>query len=171
MNRRARAAKVVFVGITALLLLLLGWVTLAPRQAAPTADLAVTFLGITNNPTRSPPPVRLEVIGTNALCAVFRITNLTTNCSLQFDQESVEQRDGGEWVTASRTGQYTGIGGSRWSPRYSCLYAVSWPADVPTNGHWRAVITVKREALGFRQWVNDHLGYRDLFDIPTYGAH
>jgi hypothetical protein len=47
MNRSVRACKVVFVWIIALLFLV-GWMTLAPMQAAPTADLAVTFLGITN---------------------------------------------------------------------------------------------------------------------------
>lgn len=62
------------------------------------------------------------------------------------------------------------MAGSGWSPGYSCLYALAWPAELSTNASWRAVITVQRETEGFRRWVNDRFR-REVFNLPLYGKH
>src|SRR5262249_545891 len=134
-----RKAVTYSVGFLLLLLLLAFVLARPPEEAATNGDLALTFLGMTNNPARSFRPVRLEVVsGTNTLCAVFRVTCLTADCSIQFDQEGVETRSRGQWVWDPIREQ--AISGSRWTPGYSCLYAVPWPPRVPTNENWRAVI-------------------------------
>ena len=70
------------------LLLLFGLVALLPKEQSPTGDLAVSFLGITNNPTRSYAPVRLEMVqGAGGLCAVFRVSNVTSNHVLNYEGE------------------------------------------------------------------------------------
>jgi hypothetical protein len=62
---RKRAAIVI---ASVVLLLLFGLLVLLPKDAPPTGDLAVTFLGVTNNPVASFRPIRLSMVqGTTGL--------------------------------------------------------------------------------------------------------
>lgn len=154
------------------LLALIVIVCLLMPQEGPKGDLAVIFLGVTNNPVRSLRPVRLEMFqGTTGLCAVFDVKSLATNRFIQFEQEAIERREGREWKTSSRTAKHSGgISGMRWTPGYKCLYALPWPAELSTNAAWRAVLSVQRETGGFRLWVNNRTR-RDIFKLPTFGKH
>src|SRR6185369_14246370 len=145
MNPRRAAVRSVLI-FALLLLIVFGLLALLPKEAAPTGDLAVTFLGVTNNPARSFRPVRLEMLqGTTGLCAIFRIANVTSNYFLEFEGAGVERLSPDKGATNSFAQRYSGTLGSRWTPGYSCLYAFSWPPEVPTNESWRLVLTVQRE--------------------------
>ncbi len=158
-------------GFLLLLVLLVIASAFLPKAPPPTGDLALNFLGVTNNPARSLRPVRFEMIhGTTGLCAVFEVKSLATNCYIQFEHEATEKRVGDEWVVSSRVTQPLRMAGHRWSSGYSCLYALAWPAELPTNASWRATITVQRETEGFRRWVNDRFR-GDIFKLPLYGKH
>src|SRR5690348_13325704 len=167
--RRAAVRSVLIVAL--LLILLFGLLALLPKEVAPTGDLAVTFLGVTNNPARSFRPVRLEMPqGTTGLCAIFRVANVTSNYFLEFDGAGVERLLPEKGGTNSFTERYSGGLGSRWMPGYSCLYAFSWPSEVPTNKSWRLVLTVQREPGGIRRHINDYM-QREVFTLPPYAKH
>jgi len=166
-RRRLQVYTAWFLLLLTLVAILFALIPLKPLQR----DLAVTFLGTTNNPVRSMRPVRLEVVqGANGLCAVFEVKSLAKNCYIQFEQEAVERRVEGGWVMSSRSAQHLGIGGDVWTPGYSCFYALPWPAELPTNATWRAVVSVQRELGGWRLWLNRRLG-REIFKQPPYGKH
>lgn len=159
------------VGFLAVLLILALLLALLPKEPPPTGDLAVTFLGVTNNPMRSFSPVRLEMLqGTTGLCAIFRIANVTSNYFLEFEGAGVDRRSPEKGVTNSFNPRYSGLLGSRWTPGYSCLYAFSWPSEVSTNESWRLVLTVQREPGGIRRHVNDYM-QREVFKLQPYAKH
>jgi hypothetical protein len=159
------------VGFLALLLILALLLARLSREAPPTGDLAVTFLGITNNPAPSFRPVRLAMVGgATGLCAIFRIANVTSNYFLEFEGAGVERLSPEKGVTNSFSPRYSGTLGSRWMPGYSCLYAFGWPSEVPTNESWRLVLTVQREPGGIRRHVNDYM-QRDFFTLKPYAKH
>jgi hypothetical protein len=166
-----RAALRYASGFLLLLLILALLLARLPREAPPTGDLAVTFLGVTNNPIRSFTPVRLEMLqGTTGLCAIFRIANVTSNYFLEFEGAGVERLSAEKGGTNSFSQRYSGTLGSRWTPGYSCLYAFSWPPEVPTNENWRLVLTVQREPGGIRRHINDYM-QRDVFTLRPYAQH
>src|SRR4029079_1636368 len=130
------------------LLLFLGLLLILPKEATPTGDLALIFLGVTNNPTPSFRPVRLGMIqGAKGLCAVFRISNVTTNYVVNYRGEAIEVRTNGTWLTC-RSKSADDFAGGSWTPGYSSLFAMQWPQEVSTNGTWRVVVSVSRQQRG-----------------------
>lgn len=159
------------IGFLQLLLILAFLLAGLPKEAPPTGDLAVTFLGITNNPVPSLRPVRLAMVGgTTGLCAIFRVQNLTSNLYLAFEGQSLQILGEGKWVDVGAPTRMCGLGGSRWSPSYSCLIAVAWPPRIPTNALWRMVVDVKREPGGIRRRINDYM-QREFFTLQPYAKH
>src|SRR4051812_23927713 len=119
--------------IIGVLALLFGLVALVPKEAPPSGDLAVTFLGVTNNPVQSMKPIRLSMAqATTGLCAVFRVSNVTTNYYLNFNGEFIEMASDTGWKALPPSQRFCGLGGATWSPNYGCLLAVAWPSSVPT---------------------------------------
>jgi hypothetical protein len=155
-----------------LLLLVLAFVMARPQKEAASNgdDLALTFLGVTNNPARSFRPVRLEMIqGAKGLCAVFRVSNVTSNYVLNYQGAAIELQTNGQPQTVRSKSADDCAGGS-WTPGYSSLFAMQWSQEVPTNGTWRVLVRVERQQRGFRRWVNDRL-HRELFKLSTYATH
>lgn len=152
-------------------MLLLGcaWWLTANSGAASKRDLAVVFLGFTNNPQHTMQPVRVEVVpGAIGDCALFRVTNLSSNQHIRFDTSSVEWRDERGWTPFTPIAAWAGVGGAVWSPGYSCLYAVAWPPGLVTNQVWRMRVSVAHEPDGLREFVNRKLG-REVFGFS--GSH
>ena len=158
-----------FFVILILLLLSYKWWFTANSVVPSKSNLSVVFVGFTNNPQHTMQPVRVEVVqGATGFCALFRVTNIGTNNHIRFNTSSVESNDGRGWADFAPIRSWAGVGGSVWSPGYSCLYAVAWPPGLPTNTAWRLKLSVAREPSGLREYVNRKLG-REVFG--PYGGH
>ena len=157
-----RRYKLFFVVLILLLLAYMWWLTRSSNVSSK-SDLSVVFVGFTNNPQHSMQPVRVEVCqGATGVCALFRVTNMSTNSYIRFDTSSVERKDERGWAQFAPVGSWAGVGGSVWSPGYSCLYAVAWPPGLATNTAWRLQLSVAHEPSGLREFVNRKLG-REVF--------
>jgi len=152
-----------FFVILILLLLSYKWWLTANSVVPSKSNLSVVFVGFTNNPQHTMQPVRVEVIqGATGFCALFRVTNVSTNNYIRFDTSSVEANDGRGWAHFAPISSWAGVEGSVWSPGYSCLYAVAWPPGLPMNVAWRLQLSVAREPSGLRESINRKLG-REVF--------
>jgi hypothetical protein len=150
-------------------LFLLGFLFI-PGEPPPTADLALTFLGMTNNPVRSSRPVRLEIYqGATGSCAVFRVSNLTSNYFLDYHGTAIEVRTNGQWQ-ALKSKSAEKFAGGTWGPGYNALFAMQWPSEASTNDTWRVSVNVYRQQRGLRRFVNDRLR-REVFKLPSYAKH
>lgn len=144
------------------------WWLAGSSNVSSKSNLSVVFVGFTNNPQHSMEPVRVEVCqGATGVCALFRVTNASTNRWIRFDTSTVERKDGQGWAQFSPVGSWAGVGGSVWSPGYSCLYAVEWPPGLPTNTAWRLQLSIAHEPSGLRAFVNRML-HREVFG--AYGS-
>jgi hypothetical protein len=151
--------------LAALLLISLVFLLSRSSPTVPTPNkLAVTFIGLTKNPTRTMGPPRIAVCGgATGLCALFLVTNMTSNEFLWFKTPFAEQKIAGEWKEISHElNGWRGIEGGLWSPSYGCLIAVGWPPGLPTNATWRLRVAYGREASGLRLYINHRLR-REIF--------
>ena len=104
-----------FFVILILLLLSYKWWLTANSVVPSKSNLSVVFVGFTNNPQHTMQPVRVEVIqGATGFCALFRVTNVSTNNYIRFDTSSVEANDGRGWACRNLDSRF------RRSPRRTC---------------------------------------------------
>ena len=132
--------------------------------SAPTTKLSVVFVGITNSPTRTMTPTRIEVCqGATGLCAMFWVTNIDARQTIWFKTTSVEQKTEAGWRPfVPSGGAWSGIEGSLWQAGYGCFYAVGWPPGLPTNATWRLQVSYGRDPSNFGIIVNQETG-RNIF--------
>jgi hypothetical protein len=149
----------------ALVVLLLAFLLWSGIYAGgPTPKPSVMFVGMTNNPTRQMTPTRVEVTeGATGLCALFRVTNIATKEHIWFRTALVEQKTEAGWKPFVPSGaSWCGVGGSQWSPGYSCLIAVGWPPGLATNATWRLQLRYGRDPSTLGTIVNQKTGW-ELF--------
>ncbi|WP_150107626.1 hypothetical protein [Pedosphaera parvula] len=146
------------------LLVVLGFKAIQASTRLPN-DLSVVFVGFTNNPTGTFRPIRVIIppTGATGLCALFRVGNVGSNRFIAFETIAGEQKTERGWEPF----QVSGVGGSVWTPGYSCLYAVPWPTGVPTNATWRLQLRWNREASRWGKAINLKLR-RELFHDSKY---
>lgn len=165
-----RRYVIVFVTFLLLLVAYLFWMG---GQAGPTSPkLAVVFVGMTNNPASTMTPVRVAVCqGATGRCAMFTVSNTTTNQYLRFKTTSVELKTETGWQSfVLSSGSWSGVEGSVWSPRYGCLFAVGWPPGLPTNASWRLQVRYEREPTSLGVILNQKIG-RQLFPPGLLQLH
>src|SRR6266496_3199306 len=152
-----RRSAIIFIVVILLLLGCLLWMSVRSHERD--RSLAVVFVGWTNNPQHTFSPFRVEVVpqGATGLCALFRVTNVRRSGYILFSTSSVETNDGRGWTAFVPAGSWSGVGGSTWTPGYTCLYAVGWPPGLPTNSSWRLQLSVAREPSGFYRYANEKL--------------
>ena len=144
------------------------WWLAGSASVSSKSELSVVFVGFTNNPQHTMQPVRVEVCqGATGFCAMFRVTNVSTNRYIRFDTSSVERKDGRGWAQFAPVSSWAGVEGLDWSPGNSCLYAVAWPPGLATNTAWRLQLSVAHEPSGLRSFVNGMLG-REV--LGAYGS-
>jgi hypothetical protein len=141
----------------------------ASRGGTPPNKLAVIFIEMTNNPTRTMGPPRVEVCqGATGNCALFLVTNITKKEYLWFKTAFAEQKVGTAWKQLNPgTNAWSGIEGSLWMPGYGCFMAVGWPPGLPTNATWRLRVRYGKDPSGLGIIINQKLAEpalgRDLF--------
>ena len=142
------------------------WKAARVRSAAQANDLAVSFIGMTNNPNPAFPRLTVASDG-RGLHALFSITNTSTSCWLQFGIRRIEKRTGDDWEEHPSAQRSPALG-YLWTPGYGCLYAIPWPSGLETNIPWRLHLWVKLEPPELMQWANQRF-HREYF--PAYGYH
>lgn len=144
------------------------WKAARDRSAAPANDLAVSFIGMTNNPKSTTTVPRLGVTSDGrGLHALFSITNTSTSRWLQFGILRIEKRTGDHWKEHPSAQRSPALG-YLWNPGHGCLYAIPWPSGLETNISWRLHLWVKLEPPELMQWANQRF-HREFF--PPYGYH
>ncbi len=145
------------------------WLWPTPGKGSRPDKLAVIFVGLTNNPSRTMGPSRVEVCqGATGMCALFLVTNTIRNECLWFKTAFAEQKAGGEWKQFSPgTNAWSGVEGSLWAPAYGCFMAVGWPPGLSTNSSWRLQVSYGRDPSMLRTLINEKFGEpvlgRELF--------
>ncbi len=134
------------------------------RTGTTQKKLAVIFIGLTNSPTRTMGPPRVEVCpGATGLCALFLVTNTTSKEFLWFKTPFAEQKSEGEWKQLSHDANtWAGVQGSLWGPGYGCLMAVGWPPGLPTNSTWRLLVEYGPDPSTLGILINQHVSERVL---------
>ena len=102
---------------------------------------------------------------------MFRVANPLADTKVYFDTIAVEWEVDGQWRAFAPLGtswmsadgqwragspvdaSWMGVAGSRWSPGYSCLYAVGWPPGLPEDTRWRLRLTCGLD-LYEKQWLS-----------------
>jgi len=112
-----------------------------------------------------------KIGGREGLCAVFRISNVTSNYFVDYHGVAIEVRTNANspWLTFKSKSSDDFMGGT-WTPGYSSLFAMQWPPEAPTDSTWRVVVNVERQRRGVRRMINDRLG-RQVFRLPNYAQH
>ena len=149
----------------AFILLLVAYLFWMGGQAGPTSPkLSVVFVGMTNNPIRTMTPTRLAVCqGATGRCAMFMVSNISSNRYIWFNTASVEQKTETGWQQfIPSSGSWFGLEGGEWSPGYGCLVAVGWPPGLATNASWRLQVRYGREPSSLGIKLNKMIG-RQLF--------
>jgi hypothetical protein len=126
--------------------------------------LSVVFVGMTNNPARSMTPPRLAVCqGATGRCAMFMVSNTSSNQYIWFNTASVEQKTETGWqLFIPYRSPWSGVEGMVWPPGSSGIYAVGWPPGMATNACWRLNVRYGREPPIIGIVVNQKTG-RELF--------
>lgn len=135
-----------------------------PRNSMAPNKVSVLFVGMTNNPIRTMGPPRVELCGgATGCCALFLVTNTTSNQCLWFKTGLVEQKTAGGWKRfVPGTTAWSGIDCGLWTPGYGCFLAVGWPPGLPTNACWRLRMGYGLEPSKRARLVNNYLGW-ELF--------
>jgi len=154
-------------------LLIVAYICLWGGHTGPTSPkLSVVFIGMTNNPIRTMTPTRLAVCqGATGRCAMFMVSNISSNQYIWFNTVSVEQKTETGWQQfIPSSGSWFGLEGGEWSPGYGCLVAVGRPPGLSTNASWRLQVRYGREpsSLGIR--LNKMIGQK-LFPPGLFPLH
>ncbi len=165
----ARYRRYLAVFAAVVLASLIFWLWPAPGTGSRPEKLAVIFVGMTNNPSRTMGPPRVEVCqGATGMCALFLVTNTTAKQFLWFKTAFAEQNIGGEWKQLPHgSNAWSGVEGSLWMPAYGCFMAVGWPPGLSTNASWRMRVSYGRDPSGLGILINQNFAQpvlgRDLF--------
>lgn len=153
-----RTYAVFFGALVLLVLAVFRWGSIHPARAG--TSLSVVFIGMTNNPARQMTPSRIAVCqGATNLCAMFRVSNSSSNRWIWFKTVAIEQKTHAGWQTFSPSGSWSGVEGRLWSPGYGCLFAVGWPPGLPTNTAWRLQLSYGKDPSLFGIVVNQRIGH------------
>lgn len=162
MRKSSRNTKLLL-GLGILLASILLWINVSTR--AKPDKMSVILVGLTNNPSRQSTPVRIEASpGATGLCALFWVTNNTSDQTFWFRTSFAEQKTPSGWqrVPSNSNMPWYGVGGSIWSPNSGCYYAVGWPPGLATNSTWRLRVSYGREPSELGNRINQIIG-RQIF--------
>jgi hypothetical protein len=150
-----------FVGALLVLALVIGWIRSQAHSTPGPPPVSVVFTELMNDPVARMAPARVAVgAGATGLCAMFWVTNTSTDKYCWIRTAGVETQGPGGWQERRQIDvSWYGVMVSMWRPGYGCLVAVGWPPGIPTNECWRLKLIYGEDPSLGKSAINQKLGW------------